>query len=95
MVNSPSQRNLEQGQTVLLRSVLNDLERIESALLKVALAVHASNTIGFFAKATVVRDDVSGLDLAGEQTTSKRVVDNDIDLVLAAERDELGFDSAS
>jgi hypothetical protein len=95
MVNCPSQRNLEQGQAVLLCSGFNNLECIKSALLEVALAIHAANAIGLLAKATVVGDNVCGFDLAREQTARKRVVDNDVDFVLAAEWDELRLDSTS
>jgi hypothetical protein len=95
VVNCPSQRNLEQGQVVLFCSGFNNLECIESALLEVALTIHASNAVGLLAEATVVGDDVCRFDLAREQTASKRVVDNDVNFVLAAKWDELRLDSTS
>lgn len=79
---------------MLLSCTLNNLQRIEGTLLEIALAVHATDTVGFFTKTSVVGDDISGLDFAREKTAGKRVVDDDIDFVLAAERNKLRFNGA-
>lgn len=79
---------------MLLRSIFDYLQGIESALLEVAFAVHGTNAVCFFAEATVVRYNVGRLYLAREQTTSKRVVDDVVYLVLAASWDELRLNSA-
>lgn len=94
-MDCPSQCDLEEGQIVLLCSILNNLQSVECTLLEVALTVHGANTVGLLAKATILGDDVGGLDLAREETTCKGVVDHNVDLVLATKRDELWFDSTS
>jgi len=69
VVNTPSQRNFEQGQIMLLRSLFSNLECLEGSVFEVAVTVHASDTICFRPETAFVRLDVLGFDLAGEQTT--------------------------
>jgi hypothetical protein len=68
VVNAPSQRDLEQGQIMLLRSLFSNLECLEGSVFEVAVTVHASDAICFRAETAFVRLDIFGFDLAGEET---------------------------
>ena len=68
VVNTPSQRDLKQGQIMLLRSLFSNLECLEGSVFEVAVTVHASDAICFGAETAFVRLDVLGFDLAREKT---------------------------
>jgi hypothetical protein len=80
---------------VLLRRLLNNLQRVKGSLFEVPLAIHGADVLGGVCETAFVGYDVGGFDLSGEETTGQRVVYDDVDLVLATERDELGLNCAS
>lgn len=95
VMNTPSQCNFKQRQVVFLSSFLCNLESLKRRVFEVAIAVHCANAVSLGPEPAFVRLDVLGLDLAGKEATRQRVVDDNIDAILAACGNELRLNGAS
>jgi hypothetical protein len=79
---------------VLLSHTFDETEGFEVGVFEVTSAVHLTN-LGVLCETTFCRSNVSGLDLAAEESTCERVVNDNVDLVLSATGNELRFDCPS
>ena len=95
MMNTPSQCNLKQRQVVFLSSFLCNLESLKRRVFEVAIAVHCANAVSLGPEPAFIRLDVLGLDLAGKEATRQRVVDNNVDAILATCGNQLRLNGAS
>lgn len=93
VVDDPSESRLEQGEVVLLHDRLDNAQSLESGVLEVALAVHASACAFCVAEAAAL-GHLGGLVFTAEETAGNGVVDHDVQAVAAAGWDELGFDAS-
>lgn len=93
VVDDPSKRRLEQSEVVLLHNWLDDGQGLESGVLEVSLPVHAATGALLVAETAAPRD-FGGLVLSAEEATGDGVVDDNVETVAAAGRDELGFNGA-
>lgn len=93
VVHRPPQGRLEHGQAGLVGGVLDNLQGPEGRVTKVAAAVHLAAG-GGVAEAALGRGGghVGGPDLAAQQTAGNGVVDDDVQAVTAAGRDQLALD---
>lgn len=89
MMDDPSQCNLQEGEVMFLGHRFNQLERLKGRILKVSFAIHRPHSLCLVGKATFIGDNVLGFDLAGEDTASERVVDDNVDVVFPAARNQL------
>lgn len=95
VMNTPSQCNLKQRQVMFLSSFLCNPKSLKRRVFEVAIAVHCADAVSLGPEPAFVRLDVFGLDLAGKEATSQRVVDDNVDAILTACGNELRLDGAS
>lgn len=94
MVNYPAQCRLDQSQVVLLDNRLDDAQSIESGISEIALAVHGAHLANRVTVATFCRY-FAGLVLAGEDASSDRVVNDNVQTIATADGNQLLLNASS
>lgn len=89
-MHAPPQGNLQQREIVLLGHRLNQPQGIEGGVFEISLPIQEARLRGV--AVTAFRWDLGALVLPGEYTASERVVDDDVDAIAVARRDDLLFE---
>ena len=90
MMGTPSKRYLKRCQVVLLGDVFDQPKGVKSSIFEVTIPVHFPLPVVDVTVAPFL-GNVSALDLARKEATCKWVVNDNVDAISVARRDELLF----